>query len=134
MKPGTQRLLIGMAGAITGGIVGYFAFLWLARRGYYAFLLPGASVGVGGSLFVRDRSVTRATLCGILALVLGVFSEWRLAPFIADDSLGYFLAHLHKLPPLTLVMIIGGAAFGYWFSLGKDRTAIPNGNVPPSPT
>jgi hypothetical protein len=65
--------------------------------------------------------VLRATLCGVLALGAALFSEWSFAPFIADKSLGYFIDHVHQLRPLTLLMVVAGAGFGYWLALGKER-------------
>jgi hypothetical protein len=116
-----KNLRVGLAGALAGGVVGYFAFSWALGQGFYAPVLPGGMVGIGGGLLVKDRSVLRATVCGLLALGLGGFAEWRLRPFIADHSLGYFLTHLHQLSPLTLVAVIGGGVLGYWLALGKAR-------------
>ncbi len=55
-------------------------------------------------------------------MLLGCFTEWRFAPFIADDSLTYFLTHLHNLKTLTLIMIVVGGLCGYWFGKGSART------------
>src|SRR3989442_1402846 len=92
-----------------------------AGQGLYALMLPGALTGVGGALLVRDRSLLRATVCGVLAVGVGLFSEWRFAPFIADTSLSYFISHVHQLRPLTLLMVAAGGGFGYWLALGKER-------------
>jgi hypothetical protein len=120
-----RNLLVGILGAGAGGLLGYFAFFWIARQGFYALMLPGGLVGLGGGLLARDRSRLRATICGLVALALGVFTEWRFAPFIKDASLGYFLAHLHELRPISLLMIAVGGAFGYWLALGRERTGRP---------
>jgi hypothetical protein len=121
VKPGARNLLLGILGAAAGGVLGYFAFFWIARQGFYALMVPGGLVGVGGGLLVRDRSVPRAIVCGVIAFALGLFTEWRFAPFTKDDSLGYFLAHVQDLRPLTLLMIVAGGAFGGWFALGRER-------------
>jgi len=121
----TKNLMAGLAGALVGGAVGYFAFIWIARQGFYALMLPGGLAGFGASLCARDRSVMRGVLCGVFALGLGLFAEWRFAPFIADASLGYFLAHVGLLRPITLLMIAAGGGFGYWFALGKERGGGP---------
>jgi hypothetical protein len=115
-----RNLLVGILGAVAGGVLGYFAFLWIARQGFYALMLPGGLVGVGGGLLVRDRSPLRATICCVLALGLGVFAEWSFAPFIKDASLGYFLGHLHELRPITLLMIVAGGAIAYWLAQGRE--------------
>ena len=125
-----RNLVVGLLGAAAGGILGYFAFLWIARQGFYALMLPGGLVGLGGGLLVRDRSPARAAICGVFALALGVFTEWRFAPFVKDESLGYFLSHLHDLAPITLLMILAGGVFGYWLSLGRER-AMNAGEGPP---
>ena len=120
-----KNLLAGLAGALAGGAVGYFAFIWIARQGFYALMLPGALAGFGASLFVNNRSVLRGVLCGVFALGLGLFAEWRFAPLIKDSSLGYFLTHLGQLQPITLLMIAGGGILGYWLALGKERGVRP---------
>ena len=126
MKPAVTHLLAGVAGALLGAVLGSFAFLWIARQGFYALMLPGGLAGVGGGLFAKGRSVPRAVLCGAIALAAGLFSEWKLAPFIADASLGYFLAHFYDLRPISLLMIGLGTAFGSWFSLGRPEAGTPH--------
>ena len=116
-----KNLLAGVAGALAGGAIGYFAFIWIARQGFYALMLPGGLAGLGAGLFVRDRLVLRGVLCGLFAVGLGLFAEWRFAPFIRDPGLGYFLAHVAGLQPITLLMIAGGGVLGYWLALGRER-------------
>ena len=130
-KAKVRGSLVGLAGALAGGALGFGAFIWIARQGFYALMLPGALAGAGASLLVRDRSVLRGVLCGVFALGLGAFSEWRFAPFIKDPSLGYFLGHLHELRPITQLMILAGGFFGYWLAVGKGRDA--NTSDPPDP-
>lgn len=120
-----KNLLAALGGTLAGGTVGYFAFIWIARQGFYALILPGAMAGLGASLLVSDRSVLRGVLCGLFAVGLGMFAEWRFAPFIKDDHFGYFLAHVSRLQPITLLMIAAGGGFGYWLALGKDRGIKP---------
>ncbi|HVM51355.1 MAG TPA: hypothetical protein VMU04_25215 [Candidatus Acidoferrum sp.] len=119
----TRNLLVGLAGAIAGGVVGYLVFMWLGHQGFVAPLLPGGMVGLGGGMLVRDRSPLRAAVCGVLALGLSIFSEWSLLPFIRDGSFGYFVTHLHLLSPLTLLMLVAGGGLGFWLSLGRDPGA-----------
>jgi hypothetical protein len=122
-----KNLLGGLAGALAGGAVGYVAFIWIARQGFYALMLPGAMAGLGASLLVSNRSVLRGVLCGLFAVGLGLFAEWRFAPFIKDQGFGYFLAHIADLRPITLLLIIAGGGFGYWFALGRERGTRPSG-------
>ena len=115
-----NNVLAVLAAAI-GGLLGYFGFLWIARQGFYAIMLPGALVGISAGMF-KSNSTAVCVLCGWLALGFGIFSEWRFAPFLKDDSLSYFLAHLHQLRPITLLMIGVGVLIGFWvpFRSGKD--------------
>lgn len=112
-----------LLGAILGGALGHFAFLWIARQGFYALVLPGALLGLGAGWLAKRRSLPLAVVCGLLALALGVFSEWRFAPFLADESLGYFLVHLDQLRSITWIMIVLGGGLGFWFALGRTRSS-----------
>ena len=100
-------------------MVGYYVFIWIARQGFSALMVPGAFLGIGAGWAARGRSVPLGVVCGILALALGIFSEWRTAPFAADSSLAYFLTHLDKLQPITLIMIAVGSFFGYTSALRR---------------
>ncbi len=51
-------------------------------------------------------------------MLLGLYSEWKFAPFRADDSFGYFMSHVADLKPITQGMIVLGAFFAYW--MGRD--------------
>jgi len=104
--------LLTLAGAVAGGVLGYLGFLWLARQGYYALVLPGGLAGIGAGLF-KSKSIAVCVACGGLALAFGLFSEWRIAPFLKDESLGYFLAHVFQLKPFTLLMLAVGAGIGF---------------------
>lgn len=115
-----NKMGLALLAAVAGGVVGHFVFLWIARQGFYALALPGALVGIGASL-VPIRSVAVAVICGLLALLVGFLSEWRFAPFIADNSLAYFLAHIHQLRPVTLIMIGIGTIIGFWAPFRPSR-------------
>jgi hypothetical protein len=128
-----KNMLAALAGAVIGGAMGYFAFIWIARQGFYALMLPGVLAGVGASLFVSDRSVPRGAFCGVFALGLGLFAEWRFAPFIKDPSLGYFLVHVHRLQPITLLMIAVGGVLGYWLAVGRERGTNSSDRPNPEP-
>lgn len=107
---------LGLAGAATGGVLGYLAFGWLAAQGFYALALPGVLLGLGAGVLAKRRSMPLAVACGVLALPLGVFAEWKYFPFAKDDSLTYFLTHLADLRPLTLILIGLGGFGGFWFA------------------
>ena len=93
--------------------MGYYVYVWIARQGYSALMVPGWLMGMGAGWCVRHYSIPLAVTCAVLALPLAVFSEWSASPFVQDNSLPFFLAHVHKLPPITLIMIAAGCYFAY---------------------
>jgi len=116
----STSIFLVLAGAVIGGLLGHFIFAWIVGQGLYALILPGAAVGLGAGIF-KNKSKAVAVLCGLLALALGLFTEWRFFPFAKDDSLGYFLFHIHELKPITLIMIAVGALIGFWIPFGHTR-------------
>ena len=84
---------LGVIGAVAGGGVGYFVFFLLAGQGLYALVLVSAGPGLGGGLLLKGKSIGFGIVCGILGVLLGLFTEWRFAPFIADPSFTYFITH-----------------------------------------
>lgn len=115
--------LCGLAGGAVGAVLGYFVFRWIAGQGFYALAVPGTLLGLGWGLASRHRSYFDAAICGILGLALGIFSEWKFAPFKADNSLGFFLRHLHELKPITWIMIGVGVAAAVWLGAGRGPRA-----------
>ncbi len=107
-------------GAACGGIVGYYGCFWVAQQGFYGIILPGALLSLGTNLG-RSRHLAVAVICGLAALTLGFFTEWRLAPFIADDGLKYFVTHLQDLQPLTMILIAVGGVMGFWAPYRRGR-------------
>lgn len=63
-------------------------------------------------------------VCGVLAVGLGLFTEWQFAPFKKDDSLSYFLAHILDLRPITLIMIAVGGAIGFWIPFRRVERPV----------
>lgn len=119
----TPTLALGLLGAAVGGCVGYFAFFWMAKQGFYALALPGGLLGLGAGLAARQRSPLLAAVCGVAGLLLGLFTEWRFAPFVADPGFPYFLAHAHTLQSVTLLMLALGVFLSY--SLALRRKPAP---------
>jgi len=115
------NVALGLAGAVAGGLLGYLAFGWLARQGFYALALPGVLLGLGAGLLGKRQSMALAVACGVLALALGVFAEWKHFPFVENESFNYFVTHLFDLRPLTLIMIALGGFGGFWFSRPMRR-------------
>jgi hypothetical protein len=114
--------ILVVIGAAVGGAVGYAAFVWMYNYGFYAAILPGALLGLGGALFARERSVLRGALLGLAGLALGLYTEWKYFPFIADGSLAYFLTNVPQVNPVHLLMIAVGTFFAFWW--GRD--AVPS--------
>jgi hypothetical protein len=113
MKDWIFNLVPGLIGAVIGGIVGYALYKWGLSHNLKAGVIPGAFVGLGSGLLSARPSQVRGVICGLGALALGIYAEWANAPFIPDESLGYFLTHVHKLNPIVLIMIILGTFLGY---------------------
>jgi hypothetical protein len=115
--------LLALAGAILGGVLGYYAFFWIAKQGFYALILPGGLLGLGAGI-VKNRSWLIAVVCGLLAIALGLFTEWQYAPFVKDESLGYFLTHVADLKPVTLLMIAVGGFLGFWIPFERRERRL----------
>lgn len=116
-----RGLLFGALGGLIGGAAGYFIFDWIWNWGFYGLIIPGAAVGLGVGLCSGGRSPVYGILAAIAGLGLGIFTEWSFRPFNADGSLQFFLANLHKLSPVTLLMIGLGTVFAWWFGQGRER-------------
>jgi hypothetical protein len=112
------RELLGGIGAAIGGGLGVLAFQWMGSYGYYALVLPGALLGLGAGIGAGRVSLTRGLVCAVASLPLGLFVEWRYRPFVVDDSLNYFLTHLHLLRPPTWIMLAAGTLLAFW--MGRD--------------
>jgi hypothetical protein len=110
--------LLGVIGAIAGGVFGYVIFWWIVRQGFYALILPGAMLGLGCGLLARHASMARGVLCALAGLGLGLYTDWTFEQFPADPSFSYYLTHLQLLRPITLLMVGLGGVIAYW--LGKD--------------
>ena len=102
--------------------MGHFAFLWILKQGFYAIMLPSALVGLAAGYVVRSRSHLLAIMCAIGGLALGFYTEWKSLPFRADNSLSFFVKHIHELKPITLLMLAVGTVASYRFALGTDQT------------
>ena len=114
--------LLGLVGAALGAMAGYALFQWLVRQNLYGLMIPGAMLGLGCSLLAQHRSPVRGIICGLAALILGLYTEWRFYPFRADGGFPYLVAHFFDLKPITQLMIGVGAVFAFW--MGKDASPL----------
>jgi len=121
-----KQTLIALVGAAAGGALGFFAFFWIRRQGFYGMILPGGLLALGASIG-QVRSVWLALVFGLAALGMGLFTEWRYRPWEHDDSLSYFLLHVHKLQPVTLLMIAAGGFLGFWVPYRRMEPKGPPG-------
>jgi hypothetical protein len=117
----TAALLRGIAGAVVGGLVGYWLFFWIVKQGFYGLVLPPAMLGLAAGACAGRKSHLLAVICAVAGFGLALFAEWRFEPFIADPSLAYFLTHLPALRPVTWIMLGLGIFFSYRLALGFDR-------------
>src|ERR1700746_2246238 len=92
--------VLGLIGAVIGGALGYYIFMWIASQGFYGLMIPGALLGLGCSFLTQTRSHVLGLICAVAASALGLYSEWKFSPFVADNSFGYFLRHVTELLPL----------------------------------
>lgn len=108
-----KQTLIAVLGAIVGGALGYFTVPVFIRFGLYPAVLPGGLLGIGAGLG-RTRTIALPIAFGLAALGLGLFTEWRHFPFVADASLAFFARHVLEVNPMSLVLIALGGALGFW--------------------
>ena len=117
-----KQTLVAVAGAAIGGTVGYKVFFWMIDQGFYGLILPGGLLGLGAS-FGKTRSIWLAAGFGLAALALGIFTEWSYRPFRANGGFVYFLLHITKNPPVTLLMMAAGGALGFWIPFRRADPA-----------
>lgn len=108
-----KKYAVALLGAIIGGTIGVLGFAWFLSFGFHALVLPGGLMGIGASAG-RVRNLPFAITLAVAASVLAVFAEWWKRPFLKDESLSYFLAHIGDLPPPTLLMIAVGSIVAFW--------------------
>jgi hypothetical protein len=113
-----KQTLITIAGAVLGGILGYNAFFWVLKHGYYGMVLPGGLLGIGAG-FGKSKSIWVPVACAMAAVALGLFTEWR--SIGKNEPFGLFLRHVFDLDAVTLVMIALGGALGFWMPFRRTE-------------
>ena len=110
--------LLSFVGAVIGGAVGVAIFAGLKRFGLYAMVVPGASLGLGCLMLSRSRSTIRGAVVALLAIGLGLTTEWLFFP--NDRTFPEFLRHLPELGGREFFMIGLGGVFAFWW--GRDAS------------
>lgn len=113
------KYLLAAAGAVGGAVLGCLAFYFLLTLGFYGMVLPGALIGLGCGAQSAARSNAVGVAAALLALIVSLLTEWHFFPFLADNSLSYFLAHLGDLKTMTMLTIAAGVFAGFWFGRGR---------------
>jgi len=116
-------MLLGLVGGIVGAVLGYFLVFVIARQGFYAIALPGALLGLGCGALSGRKSAALGIICGVFGLAVGIYTQWRFAPFIKDESLSFYLAHLLDVNRVTQILILLGAILAFWFGMGREGGA-----------
>ena len=119
-----KNLALLVVGAVVGGAIGYFGFMWLGSQGFYAMVLPGGMIGIGAGLG-KSKSIVPAILCAIAAIALGLFADWKFEPFVDDGSFGYYLRHITDLSAVTLIMIAVGVVIAFWIPFRRIDRTVP---------
>lgn len=113
--------LLSAVGAIAGGAVGYFVFHTLYQYGLLGPFIPAGLLGVGCAALSVNRSNARGIACGIAGLLLGLYTDWMHFHW-QDDSLRFYVTHLHWLPLYKWALLIVGSLLAYW--VGRDAYGI----------
>ncbi|MFT5302243.1 MAG: hypothetical protein ACI87E_004773 [Mariniblastus sp.] len=118
-----KNFLFGIAGAVIGGAVASLVFYFVAQQGFYMGAIPGAGIGIGFSMGARKRHLAFGLTSGIMALAIGLLSDWILFP--NADS---FFEHVAGIDGwVTWAMVILGTVLGFQFGIGRDYPpALPS--------
>jgi len=80
----TARIL-GLAGALIGGAIGYWCVGLLARQGIHAIVLPAALPGVIAGVISKERSIGWALLYAIIGVVAALVTECRFSRVLKNS-------------------------------------------------
>jgi hypothetical protein len=116
-------LWFGIVGALLGAAVGYVAFFTLLNRaGLYAMVLPGALIGIGRVMGSKTKSIPLGIVCGVAAVVLSLYLEWRVTPLPEGATFIEFLQRLPDRPFRSQASLIAGPLMALWFGLGRSES------------
>jgi fructose-specific phosphotransferase system IIC component len=134
-----RKLLIdfvpGLIGGVVGGIAGYFLVYWISQQGFYAPVLPGALAGLGCGLASRTDSLPRGIACAVLAVIVGLITEWLVFYRPVETTFANFQGFLTQFPkePMVTKLLLGlGVFLGFWW--GRECTLRSRLNRPQAKT
>jgi hypothetical protein len=129
--------VLGLVGAIAGGVLGFYTFRWLLGQGFYGLIIPGAFLGLGCSLLARHPSVVRGVFCGVAAFALSQFTDWYFT--VTDDPFWEFVRSGKTMTPVTMLMTAIATVVAFWLGgdagfpgLGGRRGPLPVSSEPRS--
>jgi len=120
----TVVIFRGAIGMALGAAIGYGLYRLMLQYGFYALAIPGAIMGLGCGFTSRVYSPRLGLISGLAAIPLTLVSEWWHFPFMADDSLSYFLGHLTELKAGTWILGVLGVLLAAWFGLGRPPEPV----------
>jgi hypothetical protein len=118
----SAAIVRGAAGALLGALAGSAMFVGLLKIGLYALIIPGALAGMGGAWMSRVHSRLVGVLCIVIGAAATILCEWSQFPFVADDSLIYFVTHINTLR--SMAMLLGGLGIVLAYAYGKGSASI----------
>ncbi|GEM_PF-1446059 len=100
--------------AIVGAALGAGAAKLGVPSGFYALPLVGLGTGLCVAAVNKRGSVILGAIALLVAIPAGVLTEWACWPFVADNSLSYFIQHFFGLAGFRLLLHAFSAAMAFW--------------------
>jgi hypothetical protein len=113
-----------LVGGLIGGAVGVGLTFLLLPMGLSLLAAAGGGVAIGAGGPRVPRSLPWTIGVTAAAMAVGVVTAWRTAPFVADPSLGHFLANLAQTNLATKIGLGITLALGL-FTGGGSGPARP---------
>ncbi len=118
----------GTIGAFVGAAIGILVYWFLLRNNVQAPILVPGVTGVVAGLAGAKRDVKMGLITAVIAIPATILPDAIWLPFTMDESIGYFLPHLHKLNPIRigpislpmLLVYAIGIGLAFWFGMGRD--------------
>ena len=76
--------ILGLVGAVAGGVLGYYIFKWLLGYNLYGMMIPGGLLGLGSGLLARHPSQLRARSAPLRSFASG--SSWNGTSFHSSPT------------------------------------------------